>query len=214
MLDSLVKQWPTAAGLVVFSVILWRASVWLGATNNTTLVQNIVLLDTLLVLWWYTHETARLAENAVITERVRQKPFAVVAREPLSGDAFEYRIHNVGSGLAVNVWWVTQEPDGSLKPQPLGALGPNDSRRLPEALLRPLCDQRNVPGFALLAEGLFTRTSKWTATFNYRGAAPGSEVRSTFFPMQPYGDTPIEMVLSDYGGKISTALAVLHMPEL
>jgi len=205
MLKSIWSHWPTALGLLVANVLVWAVCRFLflsprGATlwqDQMSVIQALVLVDTLLVVWWYTDVTATLAKQSAkqvevsekqfgqawAAERIRHKPFVVAVRVPVSGGGYEYHIRNIGPGLAVSVWHV-QDNQGSLSSLCLGALGPGESRALPEALLRPLCDATNPQPFALFAEALWTRTAQWLATVNVRGVGSGSDVFNQFIEVK------------------------------
>jgi len=227
MLRSLLNHWRTALGLLVFNVAAWgtfrvtfmRSSQTLWQ-DQMGLWQSLLVADTLLVIWWYTDVTANLARtadkqlfHASVSERIRHKPFAVVVRVPLTNDGYEYCVRNVGPGLAVSVWWAELAPNGQVQRRCLGALGPGDSRTLPDDLLRELCDQEQSRPFALLAEGLWTRTSQWTGTVNLRGQGRGADVSSQFVAIPDReGETPIEALLHVERATISMALAQLQHP--
>ena len=219
MLKSLLSHWPTALGLVFANLVVWAPCrvLLLDPSSGTlwqdqmSLVQALVLVDTLLVLWWYTAVTAGLASQSAkqvevsekqfaqawVAERIRHKPFVVAVRVPTSNAGYEYHIRNIGPGLAVSVWHVSEDPAGVLSSVCLGALGPNESRALPEPLLRPLCDAQNPRSFALFAEALWTRTSQWLATVNARGAERGSDILSRFVEIK---EAPAVRSLSDVLG--------------
>jgi hypothetical protein len=176
MLKSLTRQWTTALGLLAANILVWTAfrftvfqsfkppDLWQA---QMALAQGLLLVDTLLVIWWYTDRTAALCRtsqqqfgHAVGVERIRQKPFVVANRLELQRDGYGYFIRNIGEGLAVNVWYVEEQSDGAFLKQPLGALGSDDSKRLPADVDRRLCDQDGLFPFALAAEGLITRTAQ------------------------------------------------------
>jgi len=198
VLTSLRSHWRSAVVLLLLDCAIWAVCrfLFLDAASpdlwqdQLVLFQGLLLLDTLLVVWWYTDVTAQLAKTnesqlrqAAMAERVRNKPVAVAVLHPLASGGFEYRVRNIGPGLAVGVWCITGSPDDQFERVCLGALGPGDSRALPSNLLRPLCDERTVRPFAVLAEGMWTRTAQWTLTVNLRGDNPGSDVLSHFVPI-------------------------------
>jgi hypothetical protein len=230
MIKSLLAHWPTAVGLLVVNFLAWATCrLLLLDANSPTLwqdqvgvLQALLVLDTLLVVWWYTDVTATLATTsekqvatserqlaqAYVAERIRHKPFCVAARVPLPNSGYEYCVRNIGPGLAVSVWLVSIESSGDLRSECLGALGPGESRTLPELILRPLCDRPTAAPFALFAEALWTRTSQWMATVNARGRAAGSDVFSQFIEI---GETEsvrsIGEVLNENSATLKAALS-------
>lgn len=225
MLKSLITHWPTVAGLALVNAIAWGASRLFVLRSSSPslwqdqmgLAQALLLLDTLLVIWWYTDVTATLARTAERqlaqvqnVERIRHKPFAVAALTPLTAGGYEYCVRNIGPGLAVSVWYVSLRNGTSLNAECLGALGPGESRRLPEPILRPLCDRQSVEPFALFAEALWTRTSQWTATANARGIDLGSDVFSRFIEIdESHAVRSVNEVLATDGALVRAALAAV-----
>ena len=140
--------------------------------------------------------------------RIRHKPFCVAARVPLPNSGYEYCVKNIGPGLAVSVWLVSFESSGDFRSECLGALGPGESRTLPELILRPLCDRPSAEPFALFAEALWTRTSQWTATVNVRGRPPGSDVFSQFVEIAENESVrSIDDVVNENAAKLKAALS-------
>ena len=226
LLSSLRSHWQSAAVLLGVDCLIWAVCrfVFLDPASpklwqdQIALFQGLLLLDTLVVVWWYTDVTAELAKTsqsqlhqAGLFERVRNKPVAVMVLHPLDRGGFEYCVRNIGPGLAVSVWCVTVSPAGEFKRVCLGALGPGDSRVLPSDILRPLCDDTLTQPFAVLAEGMWTRTAQWTLTVNLRGDNPGSDVVSHFVPIadRQVVDRSIDKLLTDEGSKIRTSLATV-----
>lgn len=153
----------------------------------------------LIVLWWYAHNTkqqVKIGQRQVETgqqqyelglrlRRESNKPFVVLERITKPGEAnyFHYAIRNVGPGVAANVFHVVPEPgsESKLKPagvarfESVGALGPGASRALPDKIEEPL---RSAGGRSLgvmfVAEGIATRTDRWTGTLN--ALTPNGEV--------------------------------------
>lgn len=202
MLRSLLSHWHTAVGLLLFNILAWAGcrvllldprseTLW---QDQVVLIQALVLVDTLLVIWWYTDVTATLAKtsaaqvvvsetqvaHAAAAERIRHKPFPVATRAPRENGGYDYVAKNIGSGLAVAVWYVAVGPTGEFQVVCLGALGPGESRTLPEQILRPICDAPEAQPFALFGEALWTRTSQWIATVNSRHGDPGSDIFTRF----------------------------------
>ena len=170
------------------------------------------MLDTLLVVWWYTDTTAALARTSAAqlrlsagVERIRHKPFVVAVRRQLESGGYDYCISNIGSGLALAVWYVSETGDEPSR-RLLGALGAGNSRPFPEGILRPLCDQDDVAPFALVAEGLVTRTAQWTVTANARGRGRGSDVFNQPIPVLIEEARPIDQLLAAEWPAMRTAL--------
>lgn len=225
MLKSLIAHWPTVAGLALFNAIAWGACrLFVLQSNSPTLWQDqmgfaqaLLLLDTLLVICWYTDVTATLARTAEKqlaqvhnAERIRHKPFVVAALTPLAAGGYEYCVRNIGPGLAVSVWYVSPRDGAGLHAECLGALGPSESRRLPESILRPLCDRQSVEPFALFAEALWTRTSQWTATANARGVDLGSDIFSRFIEIVETDSVrSVSEVLAGDGARVKAALGTV-----
>lgn len=192
---------------------LWQAQMGL--------LQGLLLLDTLLVIWWYADLTASLRRasyrqlvlgqqqfrHALGVERIRHKPFVVAVRTELEDTGYAYFVRNIGPGLAANIWYVHEQPDGSCSKRPLGALGPGDSKRLPDDIDRKLCDHDGLFPFGLAAEGLVTRTAQWTATVNLRQRSRGGEIMSQVFPVtaKPH-HRQIDTLLSEQWAELRRAL--------
>jgi hypothetical protein len=129
---------------------------------------------------------------ALRQRREVNKPFVVlerVAEADRPGHA-RYGVRNIGPGVAVNVFHVVSKPGTQTKPnragiptfQSVGALGPGALRVLPDRLEQPLRDARGHGcGLVLLAEGIATRTAKWTCTLN--ALTPTDEVLCRIQPL-------------------------------
>lgn len=198
-----------AFGYVASLVLLWTAglgSEWISATTAYFVAANLV------VLWWYADTTRLLLEStrkqvavsqaqyvhALRISRIGHKPFVVVERIQREDGYFHYYVRNIGPGLAVNVWFIREAADGSYIRQSLGALGPNGSRVLFGAFEGDLCNRDGVFPFALLAEGLLSRTAQWTATVNVRERTRGGEMLSQPLPLrQTRVARNIEKLLAD-----------------
>ena len=191
------------------------------------LVQALVLVDTLLVIWRYTDVTAALAKtsaaqvaasekqfaHAAAAERIRHKPFPVATRTPRENGGYDYSAKNIGLGLAVSLWHVSVGPAGDFQMVCLGALGPGESRTLPEPILRPLCDAIVAQPFALFGEALWTRTSQWIATVNARHGQPGSDIFSRFLEIgEASSPRSIGEVLAADSIKVREALNAIAPP--
>ena len=206
------------AGYVALLAALWwfgHGSEWINATTAYFVAANLI------VLWWYADTTTLLLESsrdqvkisnaqyqeAVRASRIAHKPFVVVERIQQEDGYFHYYIRNIGAGLAVNVWLVEEQVDGRPKSQSLGSLAPNGSRILYGPLEGGLCNTDGVFPFALIAEGLVTRTAQWTATVNVRERLKGTEMRNQPLPLrQTEKPRRIEQLLLEEWDEIRNAL--------
>lgn len=109
---------------------------------------------------------------------VEHKPVVVTVREEdPDTHGFHYYVLNVGRGTAINVWYAEIVDDKWHKTS-LGALGPGGRRLLPSLADTRLCDEVNAMlRHVLVAEGIATRTNRWTLTGNARGTDRGSSMR-------------------------------------
>lgn len=143
---------------------LWnaRTSVWVAT----------LLFDVLVVVWWYADVACRQYRLAEQTRVEQNRPFAVIDRkrqpavDDASGEADRYVTRNIGSGLAVNVFYVFED-DAGLAIQSIGALAGNADRALSESIERPLRAARGASHhFVVVAEGLASQPGRWTVTAN------------------------------------------------
>jgi hypothetical protein len=137
-----------------------RTSVWIA----------LLLLDVVAVAWWYADVSSRQCRLIEQTRADASRPFAVIDRqrmpESTAGDCARYVVRNIGSGLAVNVFYVVED-DAGLNIRSMGALSGHADRSLSDAVERPL---RAASGaahqFVVVAEGLVTQAGRWTVTAN------------------------------------------------
>ena len=103
----------------------------------------------------------------------RHKPIVFVDRVSPSDGGHDYVMRNVGGGVALNVYFVpedaTPNQSGVWPVRALGSLAADSEKRLPDELSRAFRDstEHAVPHL-LIAEGLYSRTTQWTPTLNYR----------------------------------------------
>ena len=139
-----------------------RTAVWLA----------LLLFDNLLIIWWRGDLESKHQRLMEATRTEVNKPFAVIdrIREPEPEDApvepGRYAVRNIGTGLAVNVFYVVED-DAGLAIRSIGALAGQAERALPETLERPLRNARGAAlQFVIVAEGLATQLGRWTVTAN------------------------------------------------
>jgi hypothetical protein len=179
---------------VVLAIVFYAGagSKWAEITTAYFAIAN------LLVLWWYAHNTRQQVEVglqqyelAFRQRRETNKPFVVIERvtDLRAGNA-HYAIRNIGPGVAVNVFHVVHKPGsvskirraGVPRFESLGALAPGAQRVLPETLEQPLRDAKGEShGAVLVAEGIATRTARWSCTLN--ALAPSGEVLHRIQPL-------------------------------
>jgi hypothetical protein len=80
---------------------------------SLSLLNNIVVLGTALVLIWYTYETYKLREAAQKQIELQQRPFVILEVSISDRDEFSYRVRNIGVGTAINVRIMDIRPDGA-----------------------------------------------------------------------------------------------------
>ncbi len=131
-----------------------------------------------------TRESAEAAKAQAEFLRIQHlqanKPIVFTERIVDTADrrAFHYYARNVGGGIAVNVWYVGHDLAGRRIALSLGALGPGEKRLLPDTIEPLLCDRPGDFRHAVFAEGIVSRTSRWSVTLNVRGHDPGTEMTS------------------------------------
>lgn len=185
--QSSTRPWWRSWWILV-AIVGWAAVVvWSDKKLEAT--ATYVYFVTLVVLWWYAHLTSRLAdvgqqqvalgrqqvEHGYTLRHESNKPFVVLERErdPSREGWFHYWVHNIGPGIAVNVFHVLPNmptPDeASPVVNSLGALGPGARRVLPKSLDDHFCGTGSYTrAVALIAEGIYTRTGgdRWICTLN------------------------------------------------
>ncbi len=222
--DSWLKiYWLQLVLAVVVYALLGAAFFYISKTPDQwfDFTTGYLLFINLLVLWWYAHTTKRLAETGqkqveaaqnqyalgLTLRRESNKPFVVLERiidRDKPGYA-NYAIRNVGPGVAVNVFVGTPAPGtqdkqnraGTYRVDSLGALGSGGISILPDRLDRLLCEEQGrSSGVVLIAEGIDTRTDKWTCTLN--ALTPGGEVLCKIKWPKSYPKTVYELLDSEW----------------
>jgi hypothetical protein len=205
-------------GLLLMNCVIWGicryfflansgAELW---RNQLALAQGLLLLDTPLVVWWYTDVTAQLARTSE-AQRIRTQSSELVHNRPVVVGVLKdvYGVQNVGPGLAVAVWLVAEGSDGLFDRFLLGALGPSDFRPLPPRLREHLNHGRQA--FALLSEGIWTRTAQWTLTVNGVGNRHHPGIFSRFVPIADVqGDRSVDEVIQSEGQSPRAALTSIE----
>jgi hypothetical protein len=222
-----VKSWwqrhRILLGLVVaLYVVLLFGLRWAGVlsgqwTNATT---AYFVVANLIVLWWYADTTQRLAEMAegqlqfqVSQWRVLNKPIvffdANVAITPNGGRGIRYVAHNVGTGLAINVYEV-QLRDGRWSSASIGAIEPGGKRHLSGSIEDPLRDHGGtMPHRILITEAVRSRTNQWMVTLNALDRNGG--VRHVWVAdFDPKKEMTLAELLVEHGPRFQRELIALH----
>jgi len=199
------RAWQVA-GLLAFNILIALLfetrrpldMTWDGLwTTRTGLWAGLLLLDNLVVLWWYARRTQDQYDLAVRQYREGNKPFVVTKKEDCAGGGCRYHVINIGPGLAVNVWYVEGDATQRTRVVPLGALGSGDSQLLAEPMQREYCDRAVVRWHALVAEAIYTRTARWNTTINVRLHDPGGLMRHQLADV-PERDTESSQTIEAY----------------
>jgi hypothetical protein len=162
---ALFELWAVAGGGDAWTVDgRWhaRTSVWIA----------LLLFDLVAVIWWYTEVASRQCRLAEQARSDANRPFAVIDRqrmpeaEATPGEHLRYVVRNIGSGLAVNVFYVVED-DAGLNIRSMGALAGQADRALADAVARPLQAAAGAAHhFVMVAEGLASQAGRWTVTVN------------------------------------------------
>jgi len=179
---ALVKRYAAWVLLVAGA----NAAVWflLSPTpaQRIEVLTALLLLDNLIVLWWYAHRTEQQALTSarqfdLASEAARQAntPFVVIDQETKSSSSSiydAYPLHNVGPGLAVNV--IVAYPLGNAwMHQIAGAMGAGEVRAFwltGEADIRAkgypprAAGHLAVVSFVVMSEGL--QQPQWTVVLH------------------------------------------------
>jgi hypothetical protein len=172
--------WLPTYGLAVAVAVLGYVATVLSLVLFFPKADKIAVTDAyvtivgLVVLCWYAHLTRRIAETGVTVREEANKPFVVLERgtDPDRPGYFQYWSHNIGPGVAVNVFHVapSDAPEtAGYVVSSLGALGPQARRLLPAQLNSHYCEANGQAlTVALVAEGIYTRTggNRWMCTLN------------------------------------------------
>jgi hypothetical protein len=106
-------------GLVSFTAIayrIWNQEGLKPEVASLTLLNNIILLGTALVLIWYTYETYKLREAAQKQIEIHQRPFVIFETGDFideQGEVRNYRVRNIGTNTAINVVIMDVFPEDS-----------------------------------------------------------------------------------------------------
>ena len=147
------------AGLAALDAAIYRL---LGPEGGSALdwLSALLVLDTLIVVWWYTSLTHELATAArsqanASEEQLRllqaqredeRRPCVVIdwsidsAGDREAADCGKYKARNIGQGIAVNVVHVDTLDGADPTVTHIGALGSGASVSLPADLNRRLCE--------------------------------------------------------------------------
>jgi hypothetical protein len=112
---------------IAFAYRIWNQVGLKPGAESLTLLNDIIVLGTALVLIWYTYETYKLRETAQkqievaqgqLAESQRQtelqlRPFVILEVSISEHDEFSYRVRNIGVGTAINVHIMDIQPDGA-----------------------------------------------------------------------------------------------------
>jgi hypothetical protein len=197
---------------------LWTTR--LGITTSLFLAANFV------AVWWYAKLTQTIASTAqqqyrlgleeskaAAAERIQaNKPIVVTVREEDGAGGYHYFLHNVGRGTAINLWYVdTSSPDAPWRPRSLGALGPGGRRLLNRDLEKPLCDGGGICKHLLIAEGIPTRTTRWTVTINARTTQAGGDMRHDLAVLASAGQSSVADLLVAEDAKLREQVASMKV---
>jgi hypothetical protein len=170
----------SAVGLFI-NLVLVLAFEWLrprqlsydGLWNARTGVWTAVLLvDNLIVVWWYALSAFRQTATADetfqenwIRQRQDRKPVVLTDYDNAQG---KHVIRNVGGGFAVNVYAIFPGEDDDHETCILGSLAAGAERVLRDGEDEQFAkaDRQGLRAHVVLAEGVYTRTAQWNPTLN------------------------------------------------
>jgi len=91
--------------IIGFFVLLILACIFIPKGYLSTETQTIILLETGIVLLWYTWETHKLRKEAQRQTEAQQRPFVILepTQRTHSGDLIGLRLKNIGNGAAINI---------------------------------------------------------------------------------------------------------------
>jgi hypothetical protein len=229
MIEFVKQYWRYLLLMVLMNLGAWYGFETTHSTDlgyqalwsiRMSLASGLLLLDTLIVLWWYadrTHQLAAMAEGQLQFQvsqwRVANKPL-VFYDQDISIDQRNYRAiyyvaQNLGSGLALNVYDVQPLDDGQWSSASIGAIEAGGKRDLSAALEDPLRDhQGRMPGRILVTEAMKARTQQWIVTLN--ALDPEGGVHHTLVDFDPDEGISLEGVLQKHGGRFQRELATLQ----
>ena len=186
VLHAIEPYQSAVKALALLNVLAWAAfEFWAAVASGaegwtldgrwnarTSLWIALLLLDLVVVIWWYVDVASRQCRLAEQMRVDANRPFAVIDRQRMpeaesgGGEQVRYVVRNIGSGLAVNVFYVVED-DAGLNIRSMGALAGLADRALSDAVERPL---RAAAGaahqFVVVAEGLASPSGRWTVTAN------------------------------------------------
>lgn len=192
--------------LVMTQLFDWMRQ-WFGAEYVTawTALQAVATILAFCVAAWYASIAQRQLRAFITEASIGHEPIVFTVREEDPGKAndFHYFVLNVGKGTAVNVWYLDRKPgDGKWRQQSLGALGAGQRRILVDTLEQPLRDAGGDIRHVLAAEGVATRTTRWTLTSNVRGTQQGSHLRGHLIELKNPDHLSLGDLLAEEGDSI------------
>ncbi len=174
-----------------------------------TEIQAIATILAFAAATWYAR-TAKGQLQAFIAEaRIGHKPIVFTVREdhPEKPGNSHYFILNVGKGTAVNVWYLDRPSQSDTwRKRSLGALGAGQRRLLPDAYENDLRDAGGDFRHVLAAEGVATRTTRWTLTANVRGTQQGSNMRGSLIELKSPNQASLDDIIKKEGDSVLTQL--------
>lgn len=177
-----------------------------------TEIQAIATILAFAAAAWYARIAKMQLEAFLVESRIGHKPIVFTVRDILPDQFFRkhYFLLNVGKGTAINVWYA-DKPTGAnaWRVLPLGAIGAGQNRLLVNELEQPLRDNDGDYRHIIAAEGVASRTTRWTLTGNARGARPGDTVTGSLITIRnPHRDTLAE-ILKHEGDSIFEQLTAI-----
>jgi hypothetical protein len=125
-------------GFVFFTAVTYRILNQAGLKpepGSLSLLNDIIVLGTALILIWYTYETYKLREVGQKQIELQQRPFVILEVSISEYDEASYRVRNIGVGTAINVRVMDIHPDGEdwafrFFPHFFQVLGPQETRKV------------------------------------------------------------------------------------
>jgi hypothetical protein len=149
----------------------------------------------------------RRLDIARAEQRTAQRPIVVTVRDTdPSTPGVHYYAVNVGRGTAINVWYAAQQNNELWSRLSLGALGPGERRRLPDAIAHALRNEAGDLLHVVAAEGVHTRTTRWTLTANMRGLHRGDSMRHQLIKLRKPERESLMRLLKTESGNIARQL--------
>ena len=238
----MVRLRNVAGALVPVNLAVWLMFEWIRPrllsydalwNARTGVWAALLLFDNLVVVWLYVRFTADLVSashqqyevtkeelqlarkeaQAVAADRLQaNKPIVVTIREEDKVGGYRYYIHNVGRGTAINVWYADLHDD-VWRIQSQAALGAGEQRLLLGEVEGRL---RNNPGefkHLIVAEGIPTRTTRWTVSINVRSKVGGGSVHHLLAALQnPREGQSVDALLTAEGSVLRRQLGEAGFP--